>query len=53
MSKVTSEDFDVVNIYCSKGANKNEFLRDLGSLASAPRPCFIVGDFNINFLNQS
>ena len=50
MSKISSEDFDVVNIYCSRGANKTEFLKDLGSLASAPRPCFIVGDFNINFL---
>ena len=52
MSKVSSEEFDIVNIYCSKGANKTEFLKDLGSLASAPRPCFIVGDFNINFLRD-
>ena len=39
------------NVYCSKGANKVNFLKDLGSLAGAARPCFIVGDFNINYLS--
>ena len=52
MSKVTSKAFDVVNIYCSNGANRSEFLQDLGSLAAAPRPCLIVGDFNIDFLHE-
>ena len=50
MAKVTCKDFDVVNIYCSHGANKADFLKDLGSLAGAARPCFIIGHFNINFL---
>ena len=52
MSKVSSKEFDVVNLYCSNGANKANFLKDLGSLAGAARPTFIVGDFNINFLNK-
>ena len=52
MSKVTSRDFDVVNIYRSQGADKTEFLRDLGGLAGAARPCFIIGDFNVNFLQD-
>ena len=50
--KVSCEDYDVVNVYCSKGANKMEFLRDLGSLAKGARPCIIVGDFNINYLGD-
>ena len=52
MSKVTSKEFDVVNVYCSQGANKAEFLKDLGSLAGMARPCFITGDFNVNFLRE-
>ena len=52
MSKVTSKDFDVINIYRSQNANKAEFLRDLGSLAGAARPCFVIGDLNVNFLND-
>ena len=50
MSKVAGNEFDIVNIYCSQGANKAEFLRDLGKMAGSPKPCFIVGDFNINYL---
>ena len=42
----------MVNIYCSKEANKGDFLRDLGRLAGTARPCFIVGDFNVNFLRN-
>ena len=52
ISKVISQEFDVINIYCSKGANKSDFLRDLGSLANAARPTFLIGDLNINFLNN-
>ena len=52
MSKITSNEYDVVNVYCSKGANKVAFLNDLGKLAKAPRPCYIVGDFNVNFLRD-
>ena len=52
MSKVTSKEFDVVNVYCTRGANKAEFLKDLGSLAGMARPCFITGDFNVNFLRE-
>ena len=52
LSKVSCQEYDVINIYCSRGANKAEFLNDLGSLARGARPCFILGDFNINYFND-
>ena len=52
MSRVSCNEFDIVNIYCSSGANKAEFLKQLGSLAGRARPCFIVGDFNVNYLQK-
>ena len=53
MSRVSDGNIDIINIYLSKGANKNEFLRDLGNLAKRSKNCFIVGDFNIDFLRNS
>ena len=52
MSKVSGKNFDLVNVYRSQGANKTDFLRDLGSLVQGIKPCFIVGDFNVNFLQE-
>ena len=48
--RVSCQFYDVINVYRSQNANKNEFLRDLGSLARGGKPCFIVGDFNIDIL---
>ena len=50
--KVSSKNFDVINVYRSKGAETAHFLNDLGKLASGRKPCFLVGDFNINFLKE-
>ena len=52
MSRVSSKDLDVINIYISRGANKAQFIQDLGSLARGPKPSIIVGDFNIDLLNH-
>ena len=52
MSRVSSTNLDVINIYLSRGANKAQFLQDLGSLARGPKPSIIVGDFNIDLLKQ-
>ena len=52
MSRVSSGDLDVINIYLSRGASKAQFLQDLGTLAKGPKPCIIVGDFNIDLLKQ-
>ena len=43
---------NVINIYISRGASKRDFLKDLGALAKGTKPCIIVGDFNIDFLNM-
>ena len=50
MSKVSCKNYDVVNIYRSQNCNKQDFLKDLGSLVHGSKPCFIVGDFNIDCL---
>ena len=53
MSKVSDGKVDIINIYISRGANKAEFLQHLGNLAKGSKNCFIVGDFNIDFLRNS
>ena len=52
MLRVSSTNLDVINIYRSQNANKANFLKDLGSLARGAKPCFIVGDFNIDYLQN-
>ena len=46
MSKVSSEDIDVINVYRSSNASPS-FLDDLKELIHADRKTHIVGDFNI------
>ena len=53
MCKVSCNTFDVINVYRSKEAETVQFLNDLGKLASGPKPCFLVGDFNINIFNEA
>ena len=50
MIKVTKNDYHVINVYCSKGANKQQLLKDLSALLRDTQFCIIVGDFNENFL---
>ena len=52
ISRVSSNNIHIINLYISRGANKREFLQDLGALAKGKKPCIIVGDFNIDFLNS-
>ena len=52
ISRVSSDTLNVINLYLSRGANKRDFLKDLGALAKGAKPCIIVGDFNIDFLNK-
>ena len=53
MCRVSCKNFDVINIYRSQDADNPDFLKDLGKLAQGPKPCILVGDFNINFLKES
>ena len=50
ISRVSSDTLNVINVYISRGADKREFMKDLGLLAKGTKPCIIVGDFNIDFL---
>ena len=52
ISRVSTNNHHIINLYISRGANKREFLQDLGALAKGNKPCIIVGDFNINFLES-
>ena len=52
MSKVSNGNLDIINIYISRGASKAEFLKHLGNLAKGSKNCFIVGDFNVDFLHE-
>ena len=51
MTKVTHGDFHVINVYCSRGAAKQQLLKDLLSLLQGASDV-IVGDFNENFLRN-
>ena len=52
ISRVSSEKVDIINVYLSRGANKKEFLHDLGSPARGARKVIITGDFNIDYLKN-
>ena len=50
ISQVSDGKYNIVNLYLSKGANKQQFLHDLRSLVTGISNCVIVGDFNIDYL---
>ena len=52
MCKVSCKNYDVINLYRSQHADNASFLKDLGQLAQGPKPCFLVGDFNINIFKE-
>ena len=52
MIKVTNNHYHVINVYCSKGANKQQISLDLNALVQGTQFCFIIGDFNENFLQE-
>ena len=52
MTKVSSEYFDVVNVYRSDGASSNALIRDLSRIIDQSKSTLIVGDFNICYLSQ-
>ena len=52
MCKVSCKNYDVINLHRSQHADNASFLKDLGQLAQGPKPCFLVGDFNINIFKE-
>ena len=51
MLKLKGVNFDVINVYCSRGASKRQLFEDLLKV-KGDKFCIIVGDFNDNFLQQ-
>ena len=51
MTKLSSEDYYVINIYRSESADTKMFIKDLLNLLTNDSTV-IVGDFNLCFLNQ-
>ena len=50
----THEDtIHIVNVYRSHGADTNFFLCDLESMILSYEPCYIVGDFNIDYFSDN
>ena len=52
MTKFSSNDYDIINIYRSQGADNKSFIIHLKSLVQNCHKCYIVGDFNINFIEN-
>ena len=50
--KVSNNNYHVINVYCSKNANKQQLYKDLIALLRGTQLCLIVGDFNENFLQE-
>ena len=50
MTKFFGNDYHVINVYRSQGADTIAFINALDSLIIGCDYCYIVGDFNINFL---
>ena len=51
MTMFFGNDHHVINIYRSQGADSTSFINALDSLIIDCDNCFVVGDFNINFLD--
>ena len=51
MTKLSSRDMDIINIYRSDSADTKRFIRDLLDLFTNDSTV-IMGDFNLCFLNQ-
>ena len=50
ITKFSSKDCDIINVYRSEGADTSSFMNHLKSLVQNCNACYIVGDFNINFI---
>ena len=47
MTKVSSLDLDVINIYRSSNANSTQFLIDFSNIFDFTKPTLVLGDFNV------
>ena len=49
LSKVESEDLDIINVYRSSDADSCVFIESMRGLIHQPKKTFIMGDFNLCF----
>ena len=49
ITKLTTTDIDVINVYRSQGADNKEMIEDLKSIIDTKKTSIIAGDFNLCF----
>ena len=52
MTKLSTQEIDVINVYRSNGADNKEMINDLKSIIDMDKTTIVAGDFNICFINQ-
>ena len=52
MTKIASENKDIINIYRSSDANDKEFLDDLTDLINLTKETLVLGDFNVCYIDE-
>ena len=53
ITKVLSEEIDIINIYRSSGAENINFVEDLCGLVTSGKQTIILGDFNLCFASEN
>ena len=52
MTKVSTHEIDVINVYRSNGLDNKEMIDDLKSIINMNKTTIVAGDFNLCFINQ-
>ena len=52
MTKISSRNEDVINIYRSEGASSEQLIHDIKNLFNRKKKTFIVGDLNICYSKE-
>ena len=52
MCKFSSDTLNIIAVYISSGADKNDLLAEFDKLITQGKPCIILGDFNICSLKE-
>ena len=52
ITKITSENLDVIGVYRSENGNKTELISNLQEILSPTKDTVILGDFNIDYLKD-
>ena len=52
MTKISTPEVDIINIYRSQGADSSELIQDLRLIINQATPTIICGDLNLCFINE-